>query len=93
MRMKAWSAITIAVALLAAGAVSLPAVAEESQAELAKKSLNPVASLISVPLELDYDRNIGPLEHGNKYQLTVQLRGIYYQAVAKQKFDVIFVRK
>jgi hypothetical protein len=53
-------------------ALGVPAVAQESQAELAKKSLNPVADLISVPLKLDYDHNIGPLEHGNRYQLTVQ---------------------
>jgi len=59
-------------AMLAAGAFALPAAAEESQAELAKKSLNPVASLISVPLKLDFDHNIGPLEDGKKFQLTVQ---------------------
>lgn len=56
----------------AAACAALPAVAEESQEELAKKSLNPVAALISLPLKLDYDRNIGPLEQGDKYQLTIQ---------------------
>ena len=62
-----------AVALVATTTfAALPAVAEESQEELAKKSLNPVAAMISLPLKLDYDRNIGPAEQGNKTALTVQ---------------------
>src|SRR5271156_6125446 len=60
--------VLVAIAAFAA----LPALAEDSEAEIAKKSQNPVASLISVPLKLDYDRNIGPLQQGDKYQLTVQ---------------------
>ena len=63
---------TLGWTLVAAMCAALPAVAEESQAELAKKSLNPVADLISLPFKLDYDRNIGPLEQGDKYQLTIQ---------------------
>jgi hypothetical protein len=55
-----------------AGAFALPALAEESQAELAKKSLNPVASLISVPFQLDFDRRMGPLEDGKQFQLTIK---------------------
>jgi hypothetical protein len=51
----------------------LPAVAQEdSQAELAKKTLNPVASLISLPLKFDYNSNLGPTEGGNQSVLTVQ---------------------
>ncbi len=53
-------------------AFALPAMAEETQEELAKKTNNPVANLISVPFQLDYDKNIGPIEQGNKYQLTVK---------------------
>ena len=59
-------------AAIAAAAFALPAMAEDSEAEIAKKSLNPVAAMISLPMKLDYDRKIGPLEQGNKYQLTVQ---------------------
>jgi hypothetical protein len=59
-------------AALVSAALALPAVAEESEAEVAKKTQNPVADLISVPLKLDFDRKIGPLEDGRKYQLTVQ---------------------
>lgn len=59
--------------LLAAtlSAVVAPAAAE-SDADLAKKTNNPVASLVSVPLQLDYDQNIGPARQGDKYQLTAK---------------------
>jgi hypothetical protein len=51
----------------------LPAVAQDDQeAELAKKTLNPVASLISLPLKYDYDGNIGPTDQGDKSVLTIQ---------------------
>jgi len=58
---------------VAAAFAALPAMAtEESDAEVAKKSLNPVANMASVPLKLDYERKLGPIEQGTKYQLTVQ---------------------
>jgi hypothetical protein len=57
----------LSVCLLAPGAL-----AQTSKDELAKKSLNPVASLISVPLKLDHDSDIGPAEQGSKTVLTVQ---------------------
>ena len=43
--------------------------AEDSQ-ELAKKLSNPVASLISIPVELDYDQDIGPQDDGERFTLT-----------------------
>jgi hypothetical protein len=48
------------------------ALAQTSSEDLAKKSLNPVASLISVPIKLDYDSDIGPDKQGKKTVLTVQ---------------------
>lgn len=63
---------TTIVGLLCAAAVAPPGMAADSTEELAKKSLNPVAAMISLPLKLDYDRDIGPREEGRKYQLTVQ---------------------
>lgn len=48
-----------------------PAVADES-AELAKKLSNPVASLINVPIEYDYDSDIGPTDSGSRWTMTVK---------------------
>ncbi len=45
--------------------------ATESQAELAKKSLNPVADLISLPLQFNQDYHIGPAD-ATKTWLNIQ---------------------
>ena len=44
----------------------------ESDAELAKKTQNPIASLISVPLQFNYDDNLGPNDDGSRFLLNVQ---------------------
>jgi len=49
-----------------------PALAQQDQAELAKKLSNPVAALISVPFQLNYDQDIGPSEDGEKWTLNIQ---------------------
>jgi hypothetical protein len=59
--------IAAAVAGLWAGAVR----ANDSDAELAKKLSNPVASLISLPFQNNFDCCIGP-ERADKYTLNVQ---------------------
>jgi len=61
--------------LLAAALTSLlasQAFAQESAADLAKKLSNPVAALISLPFQLNYDEKIGPTESGERWLLNVQ---------------------
>lgn len=62
--------ITGAFVLLAVSMVQTASA--ETNEELAKKLSNPIASLISVPLQLNYDSDIGSNDDGDRYQLNIQ---------------------
>lgn len=54
------------------GASANHAAAEDSAAEIAKKLNNPVAAMISVPFQYNYDEDLGPTEEGKRTLLNIQ---------------------
>ena len=63
----------IAAAWLAALAIaSAAAWAQQSEEEIALAAQNPVAAMVSLPLQYNYDQNIGPREDGHKNYVNVQ---------------------
>lgn len=61
----------MALAAAAALCIGSPVFADDAE-ELAKKLANPVAALISVPFQLNYDHDIGPAEDGDRWTLNIQ---------------------
>lgn len=59
-------------ALFCAALLISPLLAQDDAAELAKKLSNPVAALISVPLQFNFDSGFGPVEDGEKWLLNLQ---------------------
>jgi hypothetical protein len=63
----------IAATLLAALAIASADVwAQKSDEEVAKAAQNPIAAMVSVPFQYNYDRDIGRQETGRKHYLNVQ---------------------
>ena len=60
-----------AIAVISLVIAATHAAAQDSQ-DLAKKLANPVASLISIPFELDYDGDIGPVDDGERVTLILK---------------------
>ncbi len=58
--------------LLLTGAFASASAQEHSANELAKQLSNPVADLISVPMQLNWDTDLGPVEDGERFLLNVQ---------------------
>ncbi len=69
--MKANRWMLVAMTMIGILLLPVPAAAEEGE-NLAKKLANPVSSLISVPIQANYDGNIGLSEDGSVWRINIQ---------------------
>lgn len=69
--MKKLSGIGLALTVIAVLLLSIPAFAQDD-AGLAKRLANPVASLVSLPIQANYDENFGADDGGTAWKTNVQ---------------------
>lgn len=62
------SCLIVTVGLMSAA----PLAHSQSAEEMAKALANPIAAMISVPFQTNWDRNIGPVEDGDRWTVNVQ---------------------
>ena len=67
-----YNQLRVGLLLMLVGGSTSQAVADESAADIAKKLNNPVAAMISVPFQLNYDEDLGPTEEGKRTLLNIQ---------------------
>jgi len=69
---KKYAHIFLAAIISLMPVISASAQDDDKAAELAKKLANPVANLISVPLQYNYDENYGPNDDGHVHRVIIQ---------------------
>lgn len=64
--------LRVAIAVALAGQLGVAGAQDEKSTGLAKKLANPIASLISVPFQYNYDENAGPNDKGSVSRVNIQ---------------------